>query len=173
MTESAAMLLVESRRAAGWSQRELAARAGTSGPTIAAYEAGAKEPRFDTLARLLSSTGRSLAVVAEPPARSRRARRSAALAAATAVLVIDDWDRAHAMACENLERMATTIGGGAGRRWLDDWGRILDRGPEAAAEVLRAQTEHARDLQQMSPFAGLLDDRTREVVFAVVDAVGP
>lgn len=171
MTIQAGALLAASRRAAGWTQRELAARAGTSGPTIAAYESGAKEPRFDTLARLLGATGRSLTVVAEPPERDRRARRSAALAAATAVLIADDWDRARDLARENLERMAATVGSGAGRRWLDEWARVIDRGPDAAAAVLRARTEHARDLQQMSPFAGLLDDRTRALVFAVVDAV--
>ena len=171
MTERAASLLARTRRAAGWSQRELATRAGTSGPTVAAYESGTKEPRFDTLARLLAAAGRSITVVDESPARTRRARRSAALAAATAVLVEADWDRALHLARDNLDRMAATMGSGVGGRWLEEWRRILDRGPVAVAEALTARSDHARDLQQMSPFAGLLDDRMRLVVLAVVDAV--
>ena len=47
----AATLLLAVRSEAGLSQRELAARAGTSGATVAAYELGTKEPRLSTLAR--------------------------------------------------------------------------------------------------------------------------
>lgn len=50
-------LLVEARRAAGLNQGELAARAGTSRPTLSAYEHGRKTPSVDTMIRLLAAAG--------------------------------------------------------------------------------------------------------------------
>lgn len=50
-------LLAEARRAAGLSQEELARRAGTSRPTLSAYEHGRKSPTLDTAARLLAEAG--------------------------------------------------------------------------------------------------------------------
>lgn len=55
-----ARLIKEARAAAGLTQAELARRAGTSQPTIAAYEAGDKIPNGDTLERLLRAAGTSL-----------------------------------------------------------------------------------------------------------------
>jgi hypothetical protein len=57
-----ARLIKESRNAAGLTQAELARRAGTSQPAIAAYESGDKVPRVATLERLLAAAGASLAV---------------------------------------------------------------------------------------------------------------
>jgi transcriptional regulator with XRE-family HTH domain len=53
----AAVLLRSARRTAGLSLRGLAAAAGTSHPTLAAYEAGTKVPRADTLDRILRAAG--------------------------------------------------------------------------------------------------------------------
>ena len=55
-------LLTRVRRAAGLSQAELARRAGTSRPTVSAYEHGRKSPSLDTLARLLTAAGYELDV---------------------------------------------------------------------------------------------------------------
>src|ERR1700710_2682038 len=55
-----ATLIAARRRASGWSQRELAARAGTSAAAVCLYEQGARVPRVDTLARLLAATGATL-----------------------------------------------------------------------------------------------------------------
>jgi transcriptional regulator with XRE-family HTH domain len=51
------LLLVEARRAAGLNQGELAERAGTSRPTLSAYEHGRKTPTVDTMSRLLAAAG--------------------------------------------------------------------------------------------------------------------
>jgi transcriptional regulator with XRE-family HTH domain len=48
------------RRAAGLTQAELAARAGTSQATLSAYENGRKQPSVQTLSRLLAATGTRL-----------------------------------------------------------------------------------------------------------------
>lgn len=50
-------LLAEVRRAAGMSQDELAARAGTSRPTLSAYEHGRRSPTLATAARILAAAG--------------------------------------------------------------------------------------------------------------------
>lgn len=53
----AATILRTARQRAGLSLRALAAVAGTSHATLAAYESGAKVPRVDTLDRILRATG--------------------------------------------------------------------------------------------------------------------
>lgn len=47
----------ELRLAAGFSQRALARRAGTSQPAIARYEGGAAAPSWETLQRLAAACG--------------------------------------------------------------------------------------------------------------------
>lgn len=58
------MLLERVRDSAGLTQEELARRAGTSRPTLSAYEHGRKSPTVATFARLLAQAGWDLA--AEP-----------------------------------------------------------------------------------------------------------
>ena len=50
-------LLERARREAGLSQEALAARAGTSRPTLSAYEHGRKSPTLTTVKRLLDGAG--------------------------------------------------------------------------------------------------------------------
>jgi transcriptional regulator with XRE-family HTH domain len=57
----AAELLERVRVSAGLTQEELARRAGTSRPTLSAYEHGRKSPTVATFARLLSRAGWELA----------------------------------------------------------------------------------------------------------------
>lgn len=72
----AARLIKEARTAAGLTQAELAQRAGTSQPTIAAYEAGDKVPNVSTLERVLGATGTTLtAIRSQGSQRSGRLRR--------------------------------------------------------------------------------------------------
>jgi transcriptional regulator with XRE-family HTH domain len=63
MTDAAA-LLGRVRVSSGLTQEELARRAGTSRPTLSAYEHGRKSPTVATFARLLAEAGWELA--AEP-----------------------------------------------------------------------------------------------------------
>jgi transcriptional regulator with XRE-family HTH domain len=59
---NAAELLEQVRTSSGLTQEELARRAGTSRPTLSAYEHGRKSPTVATFARLLSRAGWELAV---------------------------------------------------------------------------------------------------------------
>jgi transcriptional regulator with XRE-family HTH domain len=64
-----ATLLSSTRRQAGYTQRELARRAHTSAAAVCLYERGERVPRVDTLERLLTAAGASLALDARraPP----------------------------------------------------------------------------------------------------------
>lgn len=55
-------LLSIAREAAGLSKTDLARRAGTSRPTLSAYEHGRVSPTLDTLERILAATGHRLTV---------------------------------------------------------------------------------------------------------------
>ncbi len=57
----AAQLLERIRVSSGLTQEELARRAGTSRPTLSAYEHGRKSPTVATFARILSQAGWDLA----------------------------------------------------------------------------------------------------------------
>jgi transcriptional regulator with XRE-family HTH domain len=56
-SRSAARILRDTRARAGLSLRELARRAGTSHPTLVAYEAGRKSPSVATFLRILDACG--------------------------------------------------------------------------------------------------------------------
>jgi uncharacterized protein len=56
----------ELRRAAGLSQRALAAGAGTSQPAVARYERGAATPSWETMQRLAAACGQRLELIAVP-----------------------------------------------------------------------------------------------------------
>jgi transcriptional regulator with XRE-family HTH domain len=60
---NAAELLEQVRVSSGLTQEELARRAGTSRPTLSAYEHGRKSPTVATFARLLSRAGWELAAL--------------------------------------------------------------------------------------------------------------
>ncbi len=55
-------LIAQARRASGLSQSDVAKSAGTSRPTLSAYERGHRNPTLDTLERLLEVNGQQLAL---------------------------------------------------------------------------------------------------------------
>ena len=58
-----ATLLARARDESGLTQSEVARRAGTSRPTLSAYEHGRTSPTLDTAQRVLAATGHELAAV--------------------------------------------------------------------------------------------------------------
>jgi transcriptional regulator with XRE-family HTH domain len=168
-------LLRRVRRESGLSQRAFAEIAGTSGPTVAAYESGAKEPRLSTLHRLAASADYRVEVRLVPAGRgatrrARRERRSLAVAAATAAAVERDVERAHRLAVKNLSRSEQVVGDNVAQQWIAEWRAVLDRGPKAVRATLLDPSPHGHDMRQMTPFAGLLTEVERNAAFAVADA---
>jgi predicted nucleotidyltransferase/DNA-binding XRE family transcriptional regulator len=67
----AAAVIREVRTRAGLTQAQLAHQAGTSQPTLAAYESGAKSPSVRTLDRIARAAGSSLDVIVWPAPAAR------------------------------------------------------------------------------------------------------
>lgn len=83
-----ARLLKDARRAAGITQAQLASRAGTAQPAVAAYESGARTPTVATLERLLDACEHDLDMQARP-----RVRRGAASLEQLAPTIAEDIER--------------------------------------------------------------------------------
>ncbi|HEY4916040.1 MAG TPA: helix-turn-helix transcriptional regulator [Solirubrobacteraceae bacterium] len=83
-------LIHEARQAAGITQLELASRAGTAQPAVAAYESGARTPNLATLRRLLGACEYDVELLARP-----RVRRGAASLAELGQTITEDLARDH------------------------------------------------------------------------------
>jgi len=144
-------------------QSDLAKAAGTSQPTIAAYEADRKSPTLRTLNRLAGSVGQDV-VITFVPALTREDRRSLYLHRAIADKLrrfpVDGRRRAHL----NVERMLSRHDGA--RELLHEWSQILKRPIDGIVDVMTDPRLHARDLRQVTPFAGILTAAERSQVYA-------
>jgi hypothetical protein len=96
---------------------------------------------------------------------TRDQRKSLWLGHAIAGKLVTDPDRVRKEARSDLSLMRTTRRG-AGRRWLDEWDRLL-RGPvEGILEALTSRSPRSRELRQNSPFAGVLSEEERHQVLS-------
>jgi transcriptional regulator with XRE-family HTH domain len=155
------------RRERHMTQAELAAAAGTSQPTVAAYEAGRKSPTWRTLQRIAESAGVEAWVEFYPP-MTREDRRSLALHHAIAEELQADPEGVLARARRTLARMARVSGESP---VLREWRVLLDRPLEALVPVLTEHSPWSRELRHVSPFAGALSGpRRAEVLREFQDA---
>jgi transcriptional regulator with XRE-family HTH domain len=152
----------ELRELTGITQVELARLAGTSQPTIAAYESGSKSPTMRTVARLARAVGLDLVVSFVPPL-TREDRRSLLLHRAVARRLRTDRDAALKVARRNIDLMWKRQPGA--RPLLAEWKRILDRSTPDIVAVLTDASVRARALRQVTPFAGVLTTAERVEVY--------
>src|ERR1022692_1142979 len=80
-------LIKNARQTAGLTQVQLASRAGTAQPAVAAYESGARTPTIATLARLLDACEHDLEISAHP-----RVRRGATSLEQLAPIIAEDLE---------------------------------------------------------------------------------
>ena len=142
------------RARAGLSQRALAEQAETSGPTVAAYEGGVKDPRASTLLRLVEAAGMELRLIERKPAADRLRDL---LAAATAEKVAADPSL--------LDRAVTVMDSGLWRSdYEGQWRALVSAGPEAVVGVLTSAHPDTSALKTDSPFTllKLVDDDERQ-----------
>ena len=153
-------VVLDLRRQAGLTQTELAHAAGTSQPTIAAYESGRKSPMLNTLSRIARAAGLE-AVVIFPPAMTREDRRSLALHRAIADHLTADPAHTLDQARHNLTVMRER--GPQADDLLAEWDDILSRPVDAIVNAMLDVGLRARDLRKVTPFAGVLgpEERTR------------
>ena len=150
------------RRSAAVTQADLARRAGTSQPTVAAYEAGSKSPTLRTLDRLATAVGRA-AVVSFVPTLTREDRRSLFLHREIAARLLEGPVATLALADRNLRRMMSQHPGA--QALLDEWDRVLRLPVDLIVAVMIDPGSHARDMRQVTPFAGVLTPAERSRVY--------
>ncbi|MCL1587065.1 MAG: helix-turn-helix domain-containing protein [Actinomycetia bacterium] len=150
------------RTIAEMTQSELAQAAGTSQPTVAAYETGSKSPTLSTLERLAKSVGKEAVVVFVAPL-TRRDNRSLAIHRAIATKLRHDPTTVLEVAHTNLKRLSQQHPRAA--QLLNDWAGILDRPVESIIEAMLDPSEHARELRHVTPFAGVLSSSERASVY--------
>jgi len=150
------------RARTGLTQAELAELAGTSQPTIAAYEANRKVPNLRTLARLARSAGLALAIDFVPPL-TREDRRSLALHEAVVAKLLVEPDAVLSRARRTLRLMRQVHPHAS--QVLNEWRILLDLPLPYLADILRDPGPHARELRHVSPFAGVLNAPERARVY--------
>ena len=143
-------------------QTQLAHAAGTSQPTIAAYEAGAKSPTWRTMTRLAEAAGYEAHVQYVPPL-TREDRRSLALHAAIVDRLREDPLLVLSKARASLARMRALHPGA--RPLLNEWQLLLRRPLSALIPVLLDPSPYSRELRQVTPFTGILSARERAGVY--------
>lgn len=150
------------RRLTGLTQAELAAAAGTSQPTIAAYEGGTKSPNLTTLRRLADAAGLDMTVLFHPR-MTREDRRSVALHHAIAGKLMDDPDSVLRVARENLARMRSRHPEAG--ELLSEWAKVLERSVPEIVHILSDPGLRSRELRHVTPFGGVLTARERTEVY--------
>lgn len=154
--------IIELRRQVGLTQAALAAAAGTSQPAVAAYESGAKSPTLRTLDRLAGSVGLEMDIAFVTPL-TREDRRSIALHRAIADRLVTEPAATIRQARRNLRHMAALHPDAA--TLLDEWRVALSLSIDALVDLLVDPRPHARDLRQVTPFAGVLAPSERWSVY--------
>lgn len=154
--------ILDLRRRAGLTQAELARLAGTSQPTIAAYESGTKSPTLTTLSRIARAAGLE-AVVTFPPAMTREDRRSLALHRAIADRLTADPTTTLNHARRNLTLMRDR--NPRADNLLAEWDNILSRPVDAIVNTMLDANQSARDLRKVTPFAGVLGPKERTLIY--------
>jgi transcriptional regulator with XRE-family HTH domain len=155
-------VILDLRRQAGLTQAELARVAGTSQPTIAAYESGRKSPMLNTLSRIARAAGLE-AVVIFPPAMTREDRRSLALHRAIADHLTADPANTLDHARHNLTVMRDR--NPLADELLTEWDNILTRPVDAIVNAMLDASQRARDLRKVTPFAGVLGPEERARIY--------
>lgn len=154
--------IVVLRAVAGWTQRRLASAAGTSQPTIAAYESGAKSPTWRTISSIAEGAGLACYPFVGPP-MTREEARSIALHRAMVTELRRDPARVADLARANIARMRQANPNAA--PLLDEWTHILAMPLNDVASRTLDPSNHGRELRQVTPFAGVLDGRQRAEVY--------
>jgi transcriptional regulator with XRE-family HTH domain len=143
-------------------QSELAEAAGTSQPTIAAYEAGRKSPTVRTLSRLAEVAGLEATIGFHRP-MTREERRSLHLHRAIARQLERSPEEVLAKARKTLSLMRSKHPKAG--QLLREWEVVLDRPVSDLLPALTDPSPQGRELRQVTPFAGVLTAKERTEVY--------
>ncbi|MBF0103854.1 MAG: helix-turn-helix transcriptional regulator [Deltaproteobacteria bacterium] len=146
------------RTQTGLSQQELARIAGTSQPAIAQYEAGLKSPTLSTVQRLVLSLGLELFVIFAP-VMTREDRRSLAYHREIAKMLGQTADQVVTKARRNLSKLKQQHQDAI--KLFDRWQTWLNLPAEELAAKILDPGMMAREMRQVTPFAGLIKAKDR------------
>lgn len=156
------------REKTGFTQARLAKLGGTSQPTIAAYEAGGKSFTLRTLERLAAVSGLEIDVCFVPP-MTREERRSVSLHRLIARKLGAEPRVVLRKARRVLGRMIAKHPSAA--PLLREWRILLSLPVAELTEMLTDIRPHARELRQVTPFAGILSARERAGIYRSFETV--
>ncbi len=139
-------------------QAGLAEVAGTSQPTIAAYEAGRKSPTLRTLRRLAEAAGLEASVAFHRP-MTREERRSLHLHRAIARHLERDPKAVLARAQATLSLMRKNHP--EAEQLFREWAVLLDRPLPELVHAIIDPSSWGRELRHVTPFAGVLSAEER------------
>lgn len=149
------------RSQAGVTQQALALKAGTSQPTIALYESGSKSPTITTVQKLAASLGFEL-VANYTPQLTREDQRSLAYHHAITEKIKQDPVSFLERAKQTLKKMM--VQRPFARELLVVWQQWLTLPLDDLLCKMLDPAPKARELRQVSPFAGFLSPKERVVV---------
>jgi transcriptional regulator with XRE-family HTH domain len=150
------------RSVTGWTQSRLAGMAGTSQPTIAAYEGGSKSPTWRTITGIAQAAGLTCYPFVGVPF-TRDQARSLVLHQAIAEQLSADPERVLSVARTNIAVMVELHPDAAAL--LDEWDQVLQLPVARIVSTMLDPSEHGRDLRQVTPFAGVLTAEKRTEVY--------
>lgn len=154
-------IIRQMRREAGLTQKDLASRAGTSQATIAAYETHKKSPTLRTIHKIAESLDLEL-VMSHVPKLTREDRRSLAFHRVVVEKLLEDSSTVIARARKNLRKLQEMHP--HAQPLLGRWRKWLELPPEDIVARMLDQDLGAREMRQVSPFAGLLTAQERAMV---------
>jgi hypothetical protein len=95
---------------------------------------------------------------------TREEHRSLALHCAIAARLVADPENVLAKARQNLAVMRQSNSDGGADVWFVEWEQLLSRPVSRIIDVLVSTEQQARELRQVTPFAGVLSDEERRDV---------
>ena len=158
----------------GWSQAELAQRAGTSERTVARLESNGTGT-ISVLVALAEALGLEVLPDAPSAVRTRAPRlpsarstsprgedrRAVELHRSVVKHLRVDAERVIGIGLKNIERLRRTVRGEAGQRLVNEWQHALLAGPQQIESLCLRDDVHGADLRQVGPFMGVLDETDR------------
>jgi transcriptional regulator with XRE-family HTH domain len=160
--------IADTRRAVGWTVRELAENMGVAPSTVTRMEQSEREDRIQlgTLKRALGVMGRYPRV---DVVNSRREERvTMEFHRALARKLASDPQAVLEVVPKNLGRLRARLTSPIGQRWVDRWVELVDSPVDVLIDGMLADTPEGRELRQNSPFAGALtqDERLAAILRA-------
>ncbi len=158
--------IADTRRAVGWSVRELAENMGVAPSTVTRMEQSERDDRIQlgTLKRALGVMGRRPRV--EVVNNRREERVTLELHRTLANKLASDPQAVLEVVPNNLARLRMRLTSAIGQQWVDRWTELVDSPIEVLTEGMLADTPEGRELRQNSPFAGALTQSERLAAIA-------